>query len=30
LRAAAREAVMCCDWRVVGRAHLEQVYRPLL
>jgi glycosyltransferase involved in cell wall biosynthesis len=30
LRKSAREAVMCCDWRVVGRAHLEQVYRPLI
>jgi glycosyltransferase involved in cell wall biosynthesis len=30
LRTAAREAVMDCDWRVVGRAHLEQVYQPLI
>lgn len=30
LCAAAREAVMPCDWRVVGRAHLEQVYAPIL
>lgn len=30
LRAAAREAVMACDWRVVGRDHLDMVYRPLL
>lgn len=27
---AAREAVMACDWRVVGRDHLEKVYAPLL
>jgi glycosyltransferase involved in cell wall biosynthesis len=30
LRAAAREAVKMCDWRIVGRDHLEKVYRPLL
>jgi glycosyltransferase involved in cell wall biosynthesis len=30
LRAAAREAVKVADWPRVGRAHLEQVYRPLL
>ncbi len=30
LRAAAREAVMACDWRVVGRDHYERVYSPLL
>ncbi len=29
LRAAAREAVAVCDWRIVGRDHLEKVYRPL-
>jgi glycosyltransferase involved in cell wall biosynthesis len=28
--AAAREAVKMCDWRIVGRDHLEKVYRPLL
>ena len=27
---AARESVMPCDWREVGRAHLEQVYKPLI
>ncbi len=30
LRAAAREAVKVCDWRIVGRDHLEKVYQPLL
>jgi glycosyltransferase involved in cell wall biosynthesis len=30
LRSAARQKVMIADWSVVGRAHLEQVYRPLL
>lgn len=30
LRAAARDAVMVCDWAVVGRDHLERVYAPLL
>ena len=30
LRSAAREAVKPCDWSVVGRAHLDQVYGPLL
>jgi glycosyltransferase involved in cell wall biosynthesis len=29
-RAAARDAVAACAWRIVGRQHLEQVYRPLL
>jgi glycosyltransferase involved in cell wall biosynthesis len=28
--AAAREAVKVCDWSVVGRDHLEKVYRPIL
>jgi len=26
----AREAVMVCDWSVVGRRHLEEVYSPLM
>lgn len=26
----ARSAVHVCDWSVVGRRHLEEVYRPLL
>ncbi len=30
IRAAARDAVMVCDWKVVGREHLERVYAPLL
>jgi hypothetical protein len=30
LRAAAREAVKVADWSVVGRRHLDEVYRPLL
>ncbi len=30
LRGAARDAVQACDWRIVGRDHLEAVYRPLL
>jgi glycosyltransferase involved in cell wall biosynthesis len=30
LRAAARDAVMACDWKVVGRDHLERVYAPLI
>ena len=30
LRLAAREAVKPCDWSIVGRAHLDQVYAPLL
>jgi len=30
LRAAAREAVMVCDWKIVGRDHLELVYAPLM
>jgi hypothetical protein len=30
LRAAARDAVMVCDWKIVGRDHLEQVYAPLI
>jgi glycosyltransferase involved in cell wall biosynthesis len=29
MREAAREAVKVCDWRIVGRDHLEKVYRPL-
>lgn len=28
--AAARVAVRVCDWSVVGRDHLEKVYRPLM
>jgi hypothetical protein len=28
--AAARDAVMACDWKVVGRDHLERVYAPLI
>ena len=30
LRARAVEAVKVCDWSIVGRRHLEEVYRPLL
>lgn len=30
LRDAARVAVKIADWSVVGRRHLEEVYRPLL
>lgn len=30
LRVLAREAVRVCDWRIVGRRHFEEVYRPLL
>lgn len=30
LRAAARKAVMVCDWKIVGRDHLERVYAPLM
>lgn len=30
LRESAREAVRVCDWSIVGRRHLEEVYRPLL
>ncbi|MCC7252924.1 glycosyltransferase [Hyphomicrobium sp.] len=30
LRRAARDAVMVADWSVVGRRHLEEVWRPLL
>jgi len=26
----AREAVMVCDWSVVGKRHLEEVYLPLI
>ncbi len=29
-RAAARAAVAPCDWKLVGRAHLEKAYAPLL
>ena len=29
VRDAAREAVMVCDWSVVGRRHLQEVYTPL-
>lgn len=28
--AAARQAIAACDWQIVGRQHLEQVYQPLL
>ena len=27
---AARTAIAACDWSVVGRQHLEEIYRPLL
>jgi glycosyltransferase involved in cell wall biosynthesis len=30
LRGAARDAVKIADWSVVGRRHLEEVWRPLL
>ena len=30
LKAQAVEAVKVCDWSVVGRRHLEEVYKPLL
>lgn len=30
LKVRAREAVEVCDWGIVGRRHLEEVYRPLL
>lgn len=30
LRARATQAVKVCDWSVVGRRHLDEVYRPLL
>ena len=30
LRKAAREAVMAADWSVVGRRHIEEIWRPLL
>jgi glycosyltransferase involved in cell wall biosynthesis len=30
LKRAAREAVKVADWSVVGRRHLEEVWRPLL
>ncbi|MCZ7660942.1 MAG: glycosyltransferase family 4 protein [Xanthobacteraceae bacterium] len=30
LKAAAREAVKVADWSVVGRRHLEEVWRPLM
>lgn len=30
LRMQAREAVQVCDWRVVGRRHYFEVYKPLL
>ncbi len=30
LRDAARQAVKIADWSIVGRRHLEEVYRPLL
>lgn len=30
IRVAAREAVKVADWSVVGRRHLEEVWRPLL
>lgn len=30
LKAAAREAVMAADWSVVGRRHVEEVWRPLI
>ena len=30
LRKAARQAVLGCDWSIVGRDHFEAVYRPLL
>jgi glycosyltransferase involved in cell wall biosynthesis len=30
LRILARDAVQVCDWRVVGRRHFDEVYKPLL
>lgn len=30
LKASALQAVKVCDWSIVGRRHLEEVYRPLL
>lgn len=30
LRREAAAAVAVCDWRVVGRRHLDEVYRPLM
>jgi glycosyltransferase involved in cell wall biosynthesis len=30
MRLAARDAVMVADWSVVGRRHLEEIWRPLL
>ncbi len=30
LRSRAQRAVKVCDWSIVGRRHLEEVYRPLL
>jgi glycosyltransferase involved in cell wall biosynthesis len=30
LKARALDAVKVCDWSVVGRRHLDEVYRPLL
>ena len=30
LKREAAAAVSVCDWRVVGRRHLEEVYRPLM
>lgn len=30
LRRRAREAVQICDWEIVGRRHLFEVYQPLL
>lgn len=30
LKEQAAEAVKVCDWSVVGRRHLEEVYKPLL
>jgi glycosyltransferase involved in cell wall biosynthesis len=30
LRRAARDAVKVADWSVIGRRHVEEVWRPLL
>jgi glycosyltransferase involved in cell wall biosynthesis len=30
LKREARAAVALCDWQIVGRRHLEEVYRPLM
>lgn len=30
LRILAHEAVQVCDWRIVGRRHFHEVYKPLL